>query len=191
MSTDRVNRRQLIIESAAELFMEQGYNATSVRQIADEVGVTEAALYYHFKSGKRELLEAVFAHHMPNFARILDNCPDVGSLAELVQCFGLQIKELGRESMDRFRWIVAEFPHLSDEERQLFYTRHTALQDALTEAVREFVDDAAEAHKIALTVICTMIGYGMLFWNLGMDDITGFSADDAIRVVSGWTKRQE
>lgn len=188
MTTDRINRRELIIECAAELFMAQGYNATSVRQIADEVGVTEAALYYHFKSGKRELLEAVFAQHMPNFTQILDNCPDVGSLAELVQCFGLQVKLLGRESMDRFRWIVAEFPHLSEEERQLFYTRHMALQDALTEAVREFVDDPAEAHKIALTVICTMIGYGMLFWNLGMDGVTGFAADDAIRIVSRWVE---
>jgi TetR/AcrR family transcriptional regulator, cholesterol catabolism regulator len=52
MTTDRINRRDQIIDTAAQLFQEQGYTATSVRQIADAVGVTEAALYYHFLNAK-------------------------------------------------------------------------------------------------------------------------------------------
>ena len=186
MTTSRINRRQLIIECAAELFMEHGYSATSVRQIADEVGVTEAALYYHFKSGKRELLEAVFGFYMPDFARILDHCGEVTSLAELIRCFGSQVEKLGRESMERFRWIISEFPHLSDDEKELFYKRHLELQNALTSGVQEFVDDPEQARHIALTVICTMIGYGMLFWNLGMDKVTGFGVEHIINTVSAW-----
>ncbi len=49
MTGKRQNRRDLIIETAAELFQEQGYDATSVRQIAAAVGCSEAALYYLFK----------------------------------------------------------------------------------------------------------------------------------------------
>jgi len=55
----KTNRRDLIVETAARLFIEQGYTATSVRRIAEAVGCTEAALYYHFKDGKRQLLQAV------------------------------------------------------------------------------------------------------------------------------------
>ncbi|MBV2154621.1 TetR/AcrR family transcriptional regulator [Kitasatospora sp. SUK 42] len=33
-----------------ELFSEQGYEQTSLREIADRLGVTKAALYYHFKT---------------------------------------------------------------------------------------------------------------------------------------------
>jgi AcrR family transcriptional regulator len=42
--------RQRIQTVALELFTEQGYEKTSLREIAERLGVTKAALYYHFKS---------------------------------------------------------------------------------------------------------------------------------------------
>lgn len=45
---------------ALELFTRQGYEATSLRQIADELGINKASLYYHFASKEailRSLLE--------------------------------------------------------------------------------------------------------------------------------------
>ncbi|WP_066374256.1 TetR/AcrR family transcriptional regulator [Herbidospora mongoliensis] len=42
--------RERIQEIALELFTEQGYEATSLREIAEALGVTKAALYYHFKT---------------------------------------------------------------------------------------------------------------------------------------------
>jgi AcrR family transcriptional regulator len=42
--------RSRIQEVALELFTEQGYEATSLREIAERLGVTKAALYYHFKT---------------------------------------------------------------------------------------------------------------------------------------------
>jgi AcrR family transcriptional regulator len=50
--------RERILAVAMELFIQQGYEATSLRQIADRLGVTKAALYYHFQS-KDELLLAI------------------------------------------------------------------------------------------------------------------------------------
>lgn len=46
----RSGTRARIIEVALELFAEQGYEKTSLREIADRLGVTKAALYYHFKT---------------------------------------------------------------------------------------------------------------------------------------------
>jgi AcrR family transcriptional regulator len=46
----RENTRERIKEVALELFTEQGYESTSLREIAERLGVTKAALYYHFKS---------------------------------------------------------------------------------------------------------------------------------------------
>jgi AcrR family transcriptional regulator len=45
--TDTRSRAQQV---ALELFAEQGYEKTSLREIAERLGVTKAALYYHFKS---------------------------------------------------------------------------------------------------------------------------------------------
>lgn len=48
--------RQRILDVALELFTEQGYDGTSLREIAERLGVTKAALYYHFASKEDVLL---------------------------------------------------------------------------------------------------------------------------------------
>ncbi|MEU7988800.1 helix-turn-helix domain-containing protein [Streptosporangium canum] len=47
---ENADTRTRIQEIALKLFVEQGYEATSLREIAEALGVTKAALYYHFKS---------------------------------------------------------------------------------------------------------------------------------------------
>jgi AcrR family transcriptional regulator len=46
----RTDTRGRARQVALELFAEQGYEKTSLREIAERLGVTKAALYYHFKS---------------------------------------------------------------------------------------------------------------------------------------------
>src|ERR1700751_2795096 len=46
----RGDTRARIQQVALELFAEQGYERTALREIAERLGVTKAALYYHFKS---------------------------------------------------------------------------------------------------------------------------------------------
>lgn len=55
--------RAEIREVALELFTEQGYEATSLREIAERLGITKAALYYHFK-GKDDIVRSLFAEHL-------------------------------------------------------------------------------------------------------------------------------
>jgi AcrR family transcriptional regulator len=50
--------RQEILDVATELFIEQGYEKTSLREISERIGVTKAALYYHFPS-KQQILEVL------------------------------------------------------------------------------------------------------------------------------------
>ncbi|MFJ9036384.1 TetR/AcrR family transcriptional regulator [Streptomyces sp. NPDC102406] len=51
-------RRREILATAAEVFAAQGYNATTVRKIADEAGLLAGSLYYHFDS-KESMLEEI------------------------------------------------------------------------------------------------------------------------------------
>ncbi|AYN33329.1 TetR/AcrR family transcriptional regulator [Streptomyces albus] len=55
----RTDTRQRIQDVALELFAEQGYEKTSLREIAERLEVTKAALYYHFKT-KEDILISVF-----------------------------------------------------------------------------------------------------------------------------------
>jgi AcrR family transcriptional regulator len=50
--------REQILDSSLRLFSEKGFARTSVRDIAQAAGITDAAIYYHFAS-KRELFEAL------------------------------------------------------------------------------------------------------------------------------------
>ncbi|GHC37383.1 TetR/AcrR family transcriptional regulator [Streptomyces cinnamoneus] len=54
----RSNTRERIQKAALDLFVSRGYEKTSLREIAEELGVTKAALYYHFKT-KEDILSAL------------------------------------------------------------------------------------------------------------------------------------
>ncbi|GAA0638679.1 TetR family transcriptional regulator [Kutzneria viridogrisea] len=58
MAERRSDTRQRIQQVALELFTEQGYDKTSLREIAERLEVTKAALYYHFKS-KEDIVTAL------------------------------------------------------------------------------------------------------------------------------------
>ncbi|MFE5097216.1 TetR/AcrR family transcriptional regulator [Streptomyces sp. NPDC056638] len=53
-------RREEILSTAAEVFAAQGYNATTVRRIADAAGMLAGSLYYHFDS-KESMLDEILA----------------------------------------------------------------------------------------------------------------------------------
>ncbi|MFE6691387.1 TetR/AcrR family transcriptional regulator [Streptomyces sp. NPDC057743] len=55
----RGNTRQRIQDVALELFSEHGYEKTSLREIAERLDVTKAALYYHFKT-KEDIVISLF-----------------------------------------------------------------------------------------------------------------------------------
>jgi len=89
---------RLAIEDAAiELFMEQGYHATSMRQVADRTGLALGGIYNHFKS-KDEIFEAIIVDKHP-YKRILPLIMETpGETAEefLRNAFKVTVTELGK-----------------------------------------------------------------------------------------------
>lgn len=54
-----VDTYQLILQTAESLFLQQGYTATSIRQIAEQVGIGKATIYHHFPDKEAIILEIV------------------------------------------------------------------------------------------------------------------------------------
>jgi AcrR family transcriptional regulator len=70
--------KQTIFETATRLFSEHGLSATGIREIAREAGVSEAAMYRHWK-GKQELAQAIFLQGMANLhERLQQEVPTTG-----------------------------------------------------------------------------------------------------------------
>ncbi|MBL7752001.1 MAG: TetR family transcriptional regulator, partial [Chitinophagaceae bacterium] len=54
----RSSKKEVILTKAAQMFREKGFAATSMRDLAERVGIEAASLYNHIKS-KNEILEAI------------------------------------------------------------------------------------------------------------------------------------
>ena len=67
---------QRFVDAALDLFVEHGYNGTSLQMIGDRLGVSKAAVTYHFRS-KEELLAAVVAPAFHDLADLLDGAESV------------------------------------------------------------------------------------------------------------------
>ncbi|MCW2930330.1 MAG: TetR family transcriptional regulator [Actinomycetia bacterium] len=67
----RGDTRVRIQRVALELFAEQGYERTSLREIAERLGVTKAALYYHFKS-KEDIVRSFTEDHFTRLDALIE-----------------------------------------------------------------------------------------------------------------------
>ena len=68
---ERSASAQRVLDAALELFAEHGFEGTSLQQIADRLGVTKAAVYYHFRS-KDDLLSALVEPAFDELNQLLD-----------------------------------------------------------------------------------------------------------------------
>lgn len=64
---ERGNTKKEILEAALELFSVQGFEATSISQIAGAVGIRKASLYSHFES-KQAILDALVKEVLEQYA---------------------------------------------------------------------------------------------------------------------------
>jgi AcrR family transcriptional regulator len=89
--------RERILEVALDLFTEQGFDKTSLREVSERVGVTKAALYYYFPSKEQifsELVQRVHSvgNHGLDLLPIIDDGPlDLAAAAEGMEKFLDQI----------------------------------------------------------------------------------------------------
>ena len=74
-SAPRTDTRSRVQKVALELFAEQGYEKTSLREIAERLGVTKAALYYHFKS-KEDIVHSFTDDYFAEIDALLDWAKD-------------------------------------------------------------------------------------------------------------------
>lgn len=65
---EKSSTKQAILDAALELFSRQGYEATSISQIADAVGIRKASLYSHF-TGKQDILDTLVRVTLAQYER--------------------------------------------------------------------------------------------------------------------------
>lgn len=100
--------RQQILDASLRLFSERGFARTTVRDIARQAGITDAAIYYHFQS-KRDLLDALveergFLYSLQNLERVTADL----SLRETVTWMARGAINLMDDNREFLRLIIME-----------------------------------------------------------------------------------
>jgi AcrR family transcriptional regulator len=165
--------RQRILDTALDLFIERGYDKTSLREIAERVGVTKAALYYHFSS-KEDLLRTLvqpFFDNMGPLAVALASRPDLktwsAGLADII-AWVLPRRKLF-ELFQNNRGALEELTHDAIDPET-----HKALHDALDSLFSDETRPVAERMRMAasLGVVAGVLGgTGSAFWRLPPEEL--------------------
>ena len=67
----KIRDREQVIEAAARVFAEKGYEKTSIQDILNDLGLSKGGLYHHFKS-KEAILDRLNADEWAVIVRLLD-----------------------------------------------------------------------------------------------------------------------
>lgn len=159
---DDTSRRSLILKAAAKLFREHGYERTSVRQIAEALGMTSGSLFYHFAT-KEELLVAVMEEGVRDIMRGVQNglagesCLPERMLA-MVRC---HLTALLGPKLDAMTVMLYEWRSLSEPARARVLTS----RDAYEELWMAPIDEAAALGLVdADTLLVRQTVLGALNW---------------------------
>ncbi|WDT80925.1 MAG: helix-turn-helix domain containing protein [Candidatus Manganitrophus sp.] len=101
-------RRKELLEVSLRLFSENGYDATSIRDIAREAGITEGLIYHYFQ-GKKDLLKAIVQGSVCDGV-VFEQIDQVESLPieEAVLKIGAHLLENLRNRKEIFTLMLAE-----------------------------------------------------------------------------------
>ena len=107
--------RERVIIVADRLFTERGYQPVTLRDIAQEVGIRHASLYYHFPQGKEELFVEVTARRMCQYREGLERAIQVVSPNWRDRLYAAAYWLLGQPPMHLGRMLQSDMRLISDE----------------------------------------------------------------------------
>lgn len=125
--------KQRILETAERLFLEHGYQAVSIRDIAKACGVTNAALYYYFPS-KEALFHEVLRQHILQLTEALQQARE--------RAAGTPREQLAAMLEVYTRWVLAK--------RASFFTLRRDLLALMQQSVKKGVQYPLRGLKLAI-----------------------------------------
>jgi len=138
-----VQRREEVLAAAERLFCRQGYQATSVRDIAEAVDIKAGSLYAHIESKEDLLWEILTAAADRFFAAVRPIVEsDVVTVERLKRAIAAHVKVI-TDSASAAAIYMNDWRHLSDTRRRQFAER----RDEYERMFRKLVHDAIREGK--------------------------------------------
>jgi len=185
--------RQQLVEAAIVMVRETGLERLSLRRLADQLGVSPAALYHHFRD-KQALLCAMGEEGIRRFDAELAGTASAGAQADLERFvttyvrFAVAHPELYELMFGRTTWKGGSTPAFEQAARGSF--RHYAEMVAGLQAEGR-VPDGLNTLRLAQVIwatlhgLCRMHNDGLLFTPADVEDISRYALWMVRRMIAG------
>ena len=177
----RGDTRERILDVALELFNEQGYDKTSLREIAERLGVTKAALYYHFERKEDILLELHLRLHALGRG-VLDQLDRLEDDRQAVALWPVLIDEFIDELIRNRDLFVLHQRNQSALHIIVDNERHQAENEDIEQRFRRFLANPAIPLADRVRMACST---GAVMAALMGGDVGGMFGDVPEGVVAG------
>ena len=168
-------RKEVILEKAAQLFRKNGFNATSMRDLAENVGVEAASLYNHISS-KAELLQEICFRIANKFTAQMDevmmsDLTDIGKIESILRFHIRQMLHNYEEVYVSDReWKHLTDPYLSNFKSQR-RTHRQRIASIIEEGIRKNEIKKIDAPTAVLILLHAVSGIES--WHRSRQKISG------------------
>ena len=130
--------RDAILDTSAKLFSQHGYKEVSIRDIAQACGMTNAALYYHFKNKEDLFLAMLQRDHEQTLAALREAASGPGDLREDLKQLVARYAEITCQRSQSFQTLRRDLSNVEDVRRhKLFAEMHASFLRPLEERLAQ------------------------------------------------------
>lgn len=143
----KTERKKEIIHTAARLFKEKGYNAVSMRDLAESLGIKASSLYNHIAS-KQEILGYIILEVAENFTEHITRVfPQEISTTKKLEAIVENHIEITLKKTDFLACMNNDWMHLDEANKQQYLT----LRNAYEFKVREILGEGMKQNELKST----------------------------------------
>lgn len=157
-STRSTDTRERILQAAFSVLSRQGYENTSIKDIAEQAGVAQGLVHYHYKS-KQQLVLAVLEFVCTKVELGLEG--EAGALQAFAQTKAMLKEKDSREANSLYVQLIGVGlydPVIGDGVRTFVRRERTHVEDVARQILGERELDAAPARGIAGAVWAAILG---------------------------------
>jgi AcrR family transcriptional regulator len=188
----KASKKELILRKAAIMFREKGFSATSMRDLAEAVGMEAASLYNHIQS-KSEILQEIIFRTANDCNVQLENLEVDGTSSS--QKIESLIRFHSRMMLERFEeyWVmVNEWIHLSEPYLTNFTTQRRNYVQKMEAIIEEGINNKEMKPVIPYVAVLTILSSvrGLEFWHRSGKRITPEQMEEnmVIHLINGLKK---
>ena len=179
-------RKQQILDASEQLFITQGYGATSISQILEKVDIARGTFYYHFQS-KMEVKDAIIDQYtdlIRERAIAVANQPELPFQQKVLGVLLAAQQRAGNQTelLDELHRPENEIFHIRSQQRSL---------DTMVPILTRVVVEAVENGEISAQYPEEAIEMMLLYANSAFDDMAENEPEKQLRKVQGFIHHTE